>query len=204
MNDCNIFAKASPPVCKKDLRGMVFGGGSLLALDAPPRLNNGKWEWKCQCLIHNVEPKYFRITKLESGAIKSCGCHGGNRYHINNDDLIGKQIGYIKVRKETRVNNKRSEFKVRCVVCGRERWVRAENLRRHIGISCRCIQTLKHHTIGKYYVLDTEGRKNGDGLPEMRCKKENGEEVWVLTEELLRTLAKEQLTKKMAPKQQKE
>lgn len=176
--------------CKEDLTGKVFGG-LLLALDAPPRCVNDKWEWKCQCQIHDVPPKYFRITKLESGAIKGCGCHGGSRYHKNNDDLIGKQIGCIKVLNESRIAGNRPEFKTRCIVCGNEKWVRAENLRKHIGISCHCLTPLKGRTIGRYYVLDSKGRKNSDGMYETLCEKENGQETWVNTEKLLRTLAKE-------------
>ena len=44
-------------------------------------------------------------------------------------------------------------------------------------------------------MLDTKGRKNGKGLPEMLCEKEHGDEVWVLKEELLRTFAQELLAK---------
>ncbi len=183
----------------EDLKGMVFGRGMLLALDEPPKLNNGKWEWKCQCLIHNVEPRYFRITKLKSGEIKSCGCHGGS-VPKNNDDLIGKHIGCVKVLNETRINGERPEFMVRCIICGREKWVRAEGLRKHTGISCHCIQSLKHRTIGGYYVLDAKKRKNNEGLPEMLCKTKDGEEVWVLTEELLRTLAQKLRSAKKSQK----
>ena len=182
--------------CKKDLKGKVFGGGLLLALDASPRCVNERWEWLCQCKIHDVPPKYFRISKLESNTIKGCGCHGGSRYHKDNDDLIGVQIGFIKVLRESRINGNRPEFKVRCIVCGREKWVRAENLRKHIGISCHCAPSLKCRTIGKYYVLDSAGRRNEDGFPEALCEKENGDEVWVLTEKLLRMQA-EEVRKKM-------
>ena len=191
------FNKPAPPSCKRDLRGKVFGNGKLLALDDPPRLDEGgHWEWRCQCQIHDVPPKYFRISKLEHNTIKGCGCHGGSRYHKDNADLIGVQIGFIKVLRESRINGNRPEFKVRCVVCGDEKWVRTENLRKHIGISCQCTPRLKHRVIGGYYVLDTKGRKNGEGLPEMLCEKEHGDEVWVLKEELLRTLAQELLVEK--------
>lgn len=191
MNDL----KKTPPVCKKDLKGKVFGDGKLLALDCPPQQNNnGQWEWLCQCQIHDVPPKYFRVSKLESGSIKSCGCRGGRRYYKDNDDLIGQEVGLIKVLSENRIHRDRPEFKVRCVVCGREKWLRAENIRKHVGISCHCAPALKHRTIGRYYVLKEE-RRNEKGFPEMLCEmKDSGDERWVLKEELLYTLAKELLT----------
>jgi len=192
---------ASSPRCKKNLKGMVFGNGALLALDAPPRLSDsGKWEWLCQCQIHDVPPKCFRITKLENGAIKGCGCHGGSRYHKNNDDLIGEQIGCVKVLDETRTNRNRPEFKVRCVVCKREKWVRTEHLRKHISISCRCIPTLKNRTIGGYYVPDPDNRRNDEGLPQILCATENRDEVWVPVEKLLRAFAKELRQKRKTKK----
>ena len=189
--------KTSPPSCNKDLKGKRFGNGSLLALDAPPRCVNDKWEWLCQCQIHDVPPKYFRITKLESNTIKGCGCHGGS-VRKNNKDLKDKQIGCIKVLNETRISGNRPEFKVCCIVCGREKWVRVENLRKHIGISCHCIPSLKRRTIGPYYVLDAKDRRDTEGFPEMLCEKENGDEVWVHTEKLLRILAKELIAEKSA------
>lgn len=190
-------APSSPP---KNLAGRVFGEGLLLALDGPAKLGkNGHWEWPCQCLIHDVDPKYIRVTKLERGAIKSCGCHGGSAPK-NNKDLIGQQIGFVKVLSKTRLASGRPEFLVRCVVCKREKWVRAENLRKHIGISCICAPRLKHRTIGQYHVLDKPNRKNDGGLPEVQCKGEDGNEVWVLKEELLRTLAREMTVEKKSKK----
>ena len=192
----NIFKKA-PPACPKNLKGQTFGNGKLLALDAPPQLSeSGHWEWLCQCQIHDVKPKYFRISKLERGAIKSCGCHGGSRYQKNNQDLIGQKLGFITVLNETRIKDNRPEFNVRCIICGREKWVRAEQLRKHVGISCICAPSLKGRTIGKYYVLSSKGRKNDAGLPEMLCEIKNEDQVWVSTEKLLRTLAKEKLAEK--------
>lgn len=182
----------SPPGSEMDLKGMVFGGGSLLALDAPPKRKKGKWYWLCQCQLHNVKPKYFRITKLLSGEIKSCGCHGGS-VGKNNDDLVGQQIGFVKVFDETRINGNRPEYLVHCVVCNTEKWVRVENLRKHTGISCVCTPRLKNRTIGQYTVLDATNRKNENGLPELLCKDKEGNEVRVLKEELLRTLAEELL-----------
>ena len=192
-------SKVSPSGPEKDLKGMLFGDGSLLALDAPPKRKNGKWYWLCQCQLHKVKPKYFRITKLLSGEIKSCGCHGGS-VRKNNDDLVGQQLGFVKVFNETRINGNRPEFLVYCVVCHTEKWVRAENLRKHTGISCICTPRLKHRKIGQYHVLDVPNRKNDDGLPEVLCKNEEGNEVWVLKEELLRALAHEMLEEKKAGK----
>lgn len=180
--------------CKKDLKGKVFGDGSLLALNAPPRCVNGKWEWLCQCQIHDVSPKYFRITKLENGTIKGCGCHGGSKPKRNND-LADKQIGCIRVLNDVRTNGNRPELRVRCIVCGREKWVRAENLRKHVGIGCHCMPALNDRTVGTYYVLDAKERRNNEGLPEMLCERENGAKVWVRKEKLLHTLAKELIAK---------
>ena len=134
------------------------------------------------------------LNKLENGVIKSCGCHGGRRkLPKSTDDLIGKQIGYVKVLNKTRIKDNRPELLVRCVVCGHEKWVRAENLRMLVGISCNCIPRLLRRKIGNYFVLDTRGRKNDEGLPEFLCATESGDEIWVLVEELLRIIAKERL-----------
>ena len=74
--------------------------------------------------------------------------------------------------------------------------MRAENLRKHIGISCHCAPALKCQKIGLFFVLDADGRRNEDGFPETLCEKENGDEVWVLTEKLLHRQAEELCKKK--------
>ena len=192
---CSWTWKEETTGCNKSIKGKRYSGGMLVALDAPPRCVNERWEWLCQCQIHDVPPKYLRITKLENGEIKGCGCHGGSM-RKNNSDLIGEQIGCVEVLNETRINGNRPENKVRCIVCGREKWVRVENLRKHIGIRCYCIPTLNDRIIAPYYVLDAKERKNNEGLPELLCEKENGEKVWIQAEKLIRILAKDLAAKK--------
>lgn len=178
-----------PELPNKDLRGMTFGYVLVLD-DLPEKRDDGHWWYKIYCSAPGCtrDDRWMRDDRIVKA--KTCGCHYGQEQVI--PPLSGKQLGFVKVLDEIREQGMRLEFKVRCVVCGKEKWVRAENLKKHIGISCRCAPSLRGRFIGKYEVLPYEQeRTNAKGLPEMLCRKENGNEVWVSTELLLRTLAKE-------------
>ena len=186
----------TPMYAGVNLTGQMFNNGKLLALNAPPRLFENRWEWLCQCQVHDVPPKYFRITKLQSGEIKGCGCHGGSEKK-EAPTLGGMRLGFIRVLYETREGKKGTEYLTQCVVCKTRKWVRASNLLNHTGISCRCVpKQLIGRKIGKYFVVDNRERKNDAGLPEVFCEKENGNNVWVSKERLLRTLADELVKEK--------
>ena len=175
----------------ESLAGTLFNDGMLLALNTPPRLHANHWEWLCQCQVHDVPPKYFRISKLKSGEIKSCGCHGGSESE-DTTYLGGKRLGFVKVRYETRKSKRGEERLVKCAVCGKTKWVLSSYLRKHKGISCYCTpRKLEGMTIGKYRVVDKTERKNNAGLPEILCDKEDGSQVWVSKEKILHTLATE-------------
>lgn len=178
-----------PELPNNDLRGMTFG--YLLVLDDfPEKRDDGHWWYKVYCSAPGCtrDDKWMRDDKIVKA--KTCGCHFGQEKTV--PPFVGKQLGFVKVLDEFREHNNRPELKTRCVVCGEEKWVRVENLRKHIGISCRCAPSLRGRIIGKYKVIPYEQeRTNAKGFPQMLCEKENGNEIWVSTEQLLRTLAKQ-------------
>lgn len=187
-------ALGTPALPNEDLRGMTFG--YLLVLDdIPEKREDGHWWYKVFCGAPGChrEDHWMRSDKIKKA--KTCGCHFGQDLEL--PSCAGTQLGFVEVSSELQINAMRPELKTQCVVCGTKKWVRVENLQKHIGISCRCAPSLKGRTIGKYTVpFDAETRTNGNGLPETLCEKENGNKVWVSTEMLLRTLANELKAKK--------
>ena len=187
----------------QNLANKRYNDEQILALNMPPRFNDGHWEWMCQCQIHDVQPRYISIEALESGEIKGCGCYSEGLCETKDiHSLARERFGFIKVLPETRMGKKGLEYKCRCVSCRKTKWVLATSLLKHEAISCNCIpKNLVGRQIGSYRLLDKAEHKDENGYPELRCEKEDGKVVYVRKELLWRTLANELREKKWGYKQ---
>lgn len=173
---------------------MVGIFGHLEVLPIPPRKDTAsehlKYRVHCNAPGCTHEDKWMRADHIKTAT--SCGCQKGKKR--DDPGLAGLRLGFVVVLKGTRVNGKRTECLVRCVVCGETKWVRAEQLRYHVGIGCKhCMPRLNNITAGKYHVLGGE-RRNEERLPETLCETEDGKQIWVSKEKVLRRLA-DQLSK---------
>ena len=188
-------ALTTPRAPKEDLRGETFG--NLLVLDKPPRLNNGKWEWLCRCLLHpDSDPveKWFRGTKLKNGEVTSCGCQRGKSRKVPN--LDGQVFGFMKASDTYTVDpSGHTLLRCRCIVCGRVRYLRAEQLTNHSAINClHCTPSdLTGVKAGRYVVIGATRTRNG--YPEILCryargrKPKNANGHWIKKIEILQLLA---------------
>lgn len=125
-----VHTRFKPGHHARDLTGRRFG--HLVALEpvlAPPARR--KWLCRCDC----GGSKMTDTSTLLAGRCTHCGCSPA----WTREDLTGRTFGHWTVLgfAERRGKGKASFWLCRCV-CGTERAVEAENLRRGASASCGC------------------------------------------------------------------
>lgn len=116
-----------PPKAFEDLSGRKFGLWTVIS-----RTSDRKWNCKCACgTERDVLP-----SGLKSGNSRCCGCDTGKKFALD-EDLTGKQFGQWTVLQRAHNSPNGVMWHCRCV-CGKERTVRADGLRRGRSRSCGC------------------------------------------------------------------
>jgi hypothetical protein len=106
------------------------------------RVENNKhggtcWLCKCDC----GKEKIISANNLLGGGSKSCG------YHRLSKDLVGEKFGHLIVlkRENNSTNKRRTIWLCRCI-CGKEKSIRGDSLRKGDTLSCGCLHPRKPHT----------------------------------------------------------
>lgn len=126
-----------------DLTGRRFG--SLVVLRRAPNKIDKNALWQCLCDCGNQCS--VTTPHLTRGIETDCGCK--QRQSKSNNDLIGKQFGYLTVIQQSAG----SSYLCRCT-CGNEKEIEARDLLRNHNTSCGCMR-------GKHRRKDISGMRSG-------------------------------------------
>jgi len=171
---------------RKNLIGKEFGYLTVIA-DAPSyRTPSGKYYRQVICRCECGTERTFKITRLESGRTKSCGCKGGANY-ISAQEIHSNQYGgaYEQVKKGDIVNGiellerftiKKEKYKdcrgkFKCI-CGKIFEARVTDVRAGRKKSCGCLPPEKYETgqsIKNCIVIDRPRLPNRRKIYTLKC-----------------------------------
>lgn len=102
-----------------------------------PVRDNGRFYWECICDCGNK--KLVRMTDLERGQVKSCGCLLRDMGCSRMLNLVGQRFGRLVAIRFASRENGRTKWRCKCD-CGNEVEVSASSLRGGDTQSCGCFR----------------------------------------------------------------
>lgn len=118
---------------------------------------------KCDCGRKTIIKQSHFIT----GRIKTCGLC----YNFRGEDLSGKVYNNMQVLNFEKRENKTNYWKCKCLSCGKERLISANNIKNSNTIFCECSR--RENLIGRTYnfwkVLNYAGKKNNKMFWKCQC-----------------------------------